>query len=272
MKLYDCCMYFDEDLVLDLRLNILNDRVDKFVIAEATKDHTGNDKKLNFNLNNFSKFKDKIIYIVVDDMPMNIKSYKKDWPVHHLRDQHQRNSLSKGYKDCASDDLIMISDIDEIPNPKKIQEFKIINKYASFIQLNFQSKINLLNVTDKYWMGTKIIQKKYLKSPQWLRNIKTAKPSFWKFYKPNQPQLIYEGGWHFSFLKNATGISKKIKSYSHSEYNKDKFTNEIKIEERVSKGIDIFDRGFEYKKIDLDDALPKYILENVDKYKNWIAK
>ena len=93
-------MYFDEDLVLDLRLNILNDFVDNFVIAEATKDHTGKDKKLNFNVNNFSKFKDKITYIIVEDLPMNIKSYKKDWPVHHLRDQHQRNALAKGYKDC----------------------------------------------------------------------------------------------------------------------------------------------------------------------------
>ena len=72
MKLYDCFMYFDEDLVLDLRLNILNDYVDKFVVAEATKDHTGKEKKLNFNINNFSKFKNKITYIVVEDMPTNL--------------------------------------------------------------------------------------------------------------------------------------------------------------------------------------------------------
>ena len=160
MKLYDCCMYFDEDLVLDLRLNVLNDYVDKFVIAEATKDHTGRDKKLNFNFKNFSKFKDKINYIVVEDLPINLKSFKKNWPVHHLRDQHQRNALSKGYKNCSDDDLIMISDIDEIPDPGKIKEFQFENKYACFMQKNFQSKINLLNSSDKYWMGTKIIKKK----------------------------------------------------------------------------------------------------------------
>ena len=155
-------MYFDEDLVLDLRLNILNDHVDKFVIAEATKDHTGRDKKLNFNLKNFSKFKDKIKYIVVENMPINLKSYKKNWPVHHLRDQHQRNSLAKGFGNCDTNDLIMISDIDEIPDPKKISEFKIKNKYACFIQKNFQSKLNLLNITDEHWMGTKICQKNIL--------------------------------------------------------------------------------------------------------------
>ena len=271
MKLYDCCMYFDEDLVLDLRLNILNDYVDKFIIAEATRDHTGKEKKLNFNLKNFSKFKDKITYIVVEDLPIDIKRFKKNWPVHHLRDQHQRNALSRGYKNCNDDDLIMISDIDEIPNPNKIKDFELKNRYACFIQKNFQSKINLLNITDQYWMGTKIIQKKYLKSPQWLRNIKTSKPAFWKFYKPKQPQLIYNGGWHFSFLKNPDGISKKIQSYSHSEYNIPEFTDEAKIAERIKNKIDIFDRKFKYEKIELDNTFPKYILENLNKFQNWIV-
>ena len=270
MKLYDCCMYFDEDLIFDLRLNILNNHVDKFIVAEATKDHTGKDKKLNFNINNFAKFKDKIIYIIVDDLPMNIKFYKKNWPVHHLRDQHQRNALSRGYKNCEDNDFIMISDIDEIPDPNKISEFKAINKYACFMQKNFQSKINLLNVSEKYWMGTKIIQKKYMKTPQWLRNIKTSKPAFWKFYKPRQPQLIYDGGWHFSFLKEPKRIAKKIQAYSHSEYNKTEFTDLKKIEERIKNRKDIFDRNLNYERIDLDDTFPKYILENLSKYKDWI--
>jgi len=271
MKLYDCCMYFDEDLILDLRFNILNNYVDKFVIAEATKDHAGKDKKLNFNINNFNKFKDKIIYIVVEDMPMNLKYYKKDWPVNHLRDQHQRNALAKGYKDCDSNDLIMISDIDEIPDPNKIKQFKIKNKYGCFIQKNFQQKLNLLNITDENWMGTKIIQKKYLKSPQWLRSIKTSKPAFWKFYKPRQPQLIFDGGWHFSFLKEPRRIAEKIKGYSHQEYNLPEITDEKKIEERIKNRVDIFERNFKYKKIDLDNTFPSYILENQSKYKDWIV-
>ena len=79
MKLYDCFMYFDEDLMLDLRLNILNQYVDKFIIAEATKDHSGKEKKLNFSYKNFSKFKDKIIYLIIEDLPINVKSQKKNW-------------------------------------------------------------------------------------------------------------------------------------------------------------------------------------------------
>lgn len=270
MNLYDCCMYFDEDLILDIRLNVLKDHVNKFVIAEATRDHSGKDKKLNFDISNFAKFKDKIIYLIIDDLPVNIKSYKKNWPVHHLRDQHQRNSLAKGYENCEDNDVIMISDIDEIPDPNKIKEFKFSNKYGCFMQKNFQSKINLLNVSDKYWMGTKIIQKKNIKSPQWLRNIKTSKPAFWKFYKPRQPQIIHNGGWHFSFLKDPKGISKKIRSYSHSEFNLPEFTDEKKIEERIKQRNDIFDRNYKYEKINLDDTFPKYILDNREKLKKWI--
>ena len=119
MKLIDCCMYFDEDLMLDLRLNTLNEYVDKFVIAEATRDHSGKEKKLNFNYDKFYKFKDKIKYIVIEDLPLDVKSKKKNWDANHWRDQYQRNSLVRGFKDSNDNDLIMISDIDEIPDPKK---------------------------------------------------------------------------------------------------------------------------------------------------------
>ena len=178
MKLIDCCMYFDEDLMLDIRLNTLHETVDKFVIAEATRDHSGKEKKLNFNIKNFLKFKDKIRYLVIEDLPIDVRSQKKNWDSNHLRDQFQRNSLIRGFEELSENDLIMISDIDEIPDPKKISEFKVKNKYACFMQKNFQSKINLLNITIIYWMGTKICQKKYLKSPQWLRGIKTKKKAF----------------------------------------------------------------------------------------------
>ena len=160
MKLIDCFMYFDEDLVLDIRLNTLKNNVDRFVIVEATKNHAGEKKNLKFKIENFQKFKDKIKYVVVDDLPSEVKSPKKGWHENHARDQFQRNSMERGYKDCHDDDIIMISDIDEIPNPKKLNEFDIKNKYACFLQKNFQSKINLLNVTDGDWPGTKICQKK----------------------------------------------------------------------------------------------------------------
>lgn len=269
MKLIDCFMYFDEDLVLDIRLNTLKDKVDKFIIAEATKNHAGEDKKLNFKIENFSKFRNKIRYIVIDDLPLSVKSPKKDWHENHARDQFQRNAIERGYKEFDDEDLIMISDIDEIPNPKKIEEFKIKNKFACFLQKNFQSKINLLNITDGDWPGTKICQKKYLKSPQWLRNIKTKKKSFWKIFKKNI-QVISNGGWHFSFLKNPESIKKKIMSYSHQEYNKEEFTNVKLIKEKISLGQDLFQRKISYKKIDIDETFPDYIVSNKKMFKDWI--
>ena len=270
MKLYDCCMYFDEDIMLDLRLNTLNKYVDKFVIAEATREHSGKEKKLNFDIKNFSKFKEKIIYLVIEDLPLNVTSKKKNWAPNHWRDQYQRNSLIRGFKECNEDDLIMISDIDEIPDPKKFGEFRIENKYACFLQKNFQSKLNLQNITDKYWMGTKICQKKYLKSPQWLRDIKTKKRPFWKFYKPKEPQLIFDGGWHFSFLKKPKDIAKKIKAYSHQEFYRDEFIDEKKIAERIKNNIDLFDRNINYKKVDLDKSFPEYVFNNKNLFKEWI--
>jgi len=270
MKILDCFMYFDEDLVLEIRLNTLWNYVDKFVIAEATKDHAGRKKNLNFDIQKFNKFKDKIEYLIVDDLPVNVKPIKKGWHENHTRDQFQRNSLIRGYKNCHPEDLIMISDIDEIPNPKKIKEFDIKNKYACFLQKNFQSKINLLNVTDNYWAGTKICQKKNLKSPQWLRNIKIKKRSIWNIFRDKQPQLIKDGGWHFSFLKKPEEIQKKIISYSHQEHNKKEFTNIENIKDRISKGVDLFSRGIKYKAVDLDETFPEYILQNKKNFKDWL--
>ena len=263
-------MYFDDNLVLDIRLNTLNKYVDKFVIAEATLDHAGNSKKLNFDIKNFVKFKDKINYIVVEDIPKNVENFKKNWHPAHMRDQFQRNALERGYKNFNEEDLIMISDVDEIPNPSKISEFQIQNKYACFIQKNFQAKINRLNITEEKWPGTKICQKKYLRSPQWLRNIKTKKKKIWQFYKEKEPQIILDGGWHFSFLKDYNLIQKKIKSFAHQEFNKENFTDVRQIEERINSGNDIFERNYKYKKIDLDDQFPEYILKNKLKFKEWI--
>ena len=114
MKIYDCFSYWDEDLLLDLRLNILNDYVDYFVIVEGNKTWQNNPKKLQFNIDNYKKFKEKIIYVAVEDMPAGNNPY--------LRENHQRNAIARGILNADEDDLILISDLDEIPNLKKTLE------------------------------------------------------------------------------------------------------------------------------------------------------
>ena len=272
MKLIDCFMYFDEDVVLDLRLNILNKFVDKFVIVESKIDHAGNPKNLNFEINKFSKFKDKIKYLIVDDLPVKKRLFSRSWRNESswLRENFQRNYLFEGFKENHGDDVIMISDIDEIPNPKRINEFNKKKKYGCFIQKNFQTKINLLNTSQPTWEGTRICVKKYLKSPQWLKNIKLKKKSFWKIYKPSVPQIINDGGWHFSFLKDAKDISQKIKSYAHQEYNLTSLTDVNLINNKIKMKQDVLDRGFICKKIEIDTSYPEYIQKNKMLLKKWI--
>ena len=126
-------MYFDEDLMVELRLNILNQYVDKFVIVEATRDHSGKKKKLNFDIKKFSKFKSKINYLIVDDIPEKVESYKKGWSPNFFRENFNRNAINRALTECSPNDLVIISDADEIPNLEVLNTIKI-NKFAIFSQ------------------------------------------------------------------------------------------------------------------------------------------
>ena len=268
MAIYDCFQFFDEEHILDLRLNILNESVNFFVIVESTSDHQGKAKELNFNVNNFKKFKDKIIYIVVDDTAEKIK--KKHFWGESLVEQHQRNSIMRGLKNCVENDLIILSDVDEIPDLTKLNLFNKKNRYAVFSQKKFDYKLNLLNETEGSWHGSKICLKKNLKSPQWLRNLKFKKYPFWRIDKIKDLQIIENGGWHFSYLQSPESILKKIKSFSHGERNKPEFANVKNIEEKIKMEENIFDLGFKYRKVEIDQSFPKYILQNKEKLKKWI--
>ena len=268
MAIYDCFQFFNEEHILDLRLNILDKFVDFFVMVESTTDHQGNRKKLNFDSKKFKKFNNKIVYIVVDDTAEAIK--KPHTGGESLVEQHQRNSLTKGLKNCHDNDLIILSDVDEIPDLHKLDQFHKKNKYAVFSQKMFNYKINLLNETENNWHGSKMCLKKNLKSPQWLRNLKFKKYPFWRIDKQRKIQIIENGGWHFAYLQTPENISKKIKSFAHGEFNKAHFINEENIKKKISMGKDIFDRGVNYRKVQLDNSFPKYIIDNKEKFKDWI--
>ena len=270
MRIIDCFNYFDEDMMLELRLSTLFDYVDKFVICEATLDHAGNEKRLNFDMKKFKKYEKKINYIVVNDLPKVVKSFKKNWHPAHARDQFQRNALARGLSDCDLDDVIMISDLDEIPNPEKISDFKKDDKYACFVQGNFLFKLNLLNTSEPKWFGTRVCRKKDLKSPQWLREIKSRKIPFYKFYKPKFDKFILNGGWHFSSVKTAEGIYKKLHSFSEQQFNNKKFKDMDIIKNKIEQKKDLFDRGYDFKVLKVDQTFPKFIYENQDKFKDFI--
>ena len=171
---------------------------------------------------------------------------------------------------CDDNDLVILSDVDEIPDLTKLNLFNKKNRYAVFAQKKFDYKLNLLNVTEGEWLGSKICLRKHLKSPQWLRNLKFKKYPFWRIDKIKDLQIIKNGGWHFSYLQSPKNLLTKIKSFSHGEYDLPEFTLENKIAEKIKMKKNIFDLEYTYKKIEINENFPKYILENKEKLKEWI--
>ena len=267
MAIFDCFQFFNEEHIADLRFNILDEYVDTFVIVESTINHQGENKKLNFDIKKYSKFKNKINYIVVNDTPNSF--IKPHTGGESLIEQHQRNSLMKGLTKAEDNDLIILSDVDEIPDLKKINEFDK-RKYAVFSQKMFMYKLNLLNLKENNWHGSKLCLKKNLKSPQWLRDLKFKKYPFWRLDKPKNLQIIENGGWHFAYLNSAENISKKIKSFAHGEFNLKHLTDEEEIKKRIEKRQDVFNRGYKIEKVEIDDSFPDYVRYNKELLKDWI--
>ena len=217
MRLVDCFLYNNEDLILEVRLNTLNEHVDNFVIVESKFDHQGNKKNLNFNFSDYKKFEHKIKYLVIDKFPENMSSWD--------RENYQRNYINKGIQEFNEDDYIMISDVDEIPNLKEIKNLDKY-KFTVFQQKLFYYKFNLLN--DRiFWYGTKGAKKKYIKSISDLRHIKPKKYPIWRIdtlfskNKFSNLKIIKNGGWHFTQLKKPEDLFEKIKNDEHhNEFDK----------------------------------------------------
>lgn len=295
MNIYDCFMYYDEDLLLDIRLNVLDKYVKKFVITEATYTHNGSKKKLNFNIQNFIKFKDKIEYIIVDQHPPNIKKINKnDAPEISeeklilngmARDYYQRECLKKGLKNLDKDDLIIISDLDEIPNLENLKINEIKNNIVIFQQKMFYYKLNLL-YDEFIWAGSKAVKYKNFISPQWLRNIKSKKYSFWRldvlFSKKKYSNLNYikNGGWHFTCIRTPEDLEKKLLNFAHHyefEQSGLKLTDLKKLikEKRVMYDHSVDQTGYKWSgksilKTVNNNELPLYIRNNIKKFKDWL--
>ena len=297
MKIFDCFMYFDEKIVLDVRLNTLNKYVDYFVIVESKYLHNGEKKELNFDINKYKKFKDKIVYLIQEKEPEGTiklnqndnektKSYKLIFNA-HLRENAQRNHIAEGLDVANDNDIILISDVDEIPNFKSLDLKKINSKILIFEQDIFYYKFNryLKNFT---WFGTKACKKKYLQSPQWLRNIKWKKYPFYRmdtFFSDKKyinKYFIKNGGWHFSNIKNVKDIEFKLKSYLHHRDYEVEELGQKKINQIIENNETIYDmfgdktskKFSDEKRQKLEkceiNKLPDYIQLNKDQLKEWI--
>ena len=297
MKIFDCFMYFDEDLLLDLRLSCLDKFIDYFVIVESKFNHNGQPKKLNFKKENFKKFEDKIIHLVQECEPQGIEEIKqsdnklkKDQKYilnAGRRENAQRNIISKGLEKASSDDWIIISDLDEIPNLEFLNLKNTKEKFVFFKQDMMYYKFNL-KFENFEWIGSKACKKKDLKSPQWLRNIKDRRYPWWRLdihfssQKYSNIKFVKNGGWHFSYLKTAEEIEHKLKSYlHHREYDLNPIGVE-KIKNLISEKKAIYNlcldqssnnkigTGSSLVKVDID-KLPNYVIRNKVKLERWLV-
>ena len=296
MNIYDCFMYFDEDLLLDLRLNVLNKYVSKFVITEATYTHNGNKKKLKFDINNFKKFKDKIEYIVVDTQPPNILQINDNDTLEekgqkfilngYARDNYQRNRLADGIVKAAHNDIIIVSDLDEIPNLANLNFNNIKNKIIQFQQKMFYYKLNLY-YPEFNWFGSKACKKKHLISPQWLRNIKSKKYSKFRLdlifnkKKYNDIYYILDGGWHFTCIRTPEDLEYKLLNFAHHYEFEQSGLNAKKLRELILEKKIMYDHklgrestekwGGKSKLEKISTLkLPNYINLNILKYREWL--
>tara|TARA_B100000768_G_C11216309_1_gene348366 strand:+ start:229 stop:1125 length:897 start_codon:yes stop_codon:yes gene_type:complete len=293
MKIFDCTNYFNEDLIYGLRLEILDKYVDKFIVAESLYSHSGQRKKLNFDINKYPKFKSKIHYIVVENEPQDL--IKLDGlPYEHAQGMKRMNSLKRirqqydvlreGIKDAQNDDLIILSDCDEIPNLENLNKVNS-KQIIIFKQLLFYYKFDLHH-NAMTWYGSKGCLKKDLLTFNWLRNIKNKKYNFWRidtFFSKNKymnVKIIENGGWHFTNIKSPEDIHMKLSNYGeHNEFEMSdidlaKMSKLVK-EKKVYFNHNLdksnpnkYSYGHELVKIN-KNLLPKFLVDNYLKFKDW---
>ena len=296
MKLYDCFMFHDETMLLEIRLNILNKFVDKFIITEAKYLHNGKEKKLNFNIKNFSQFKNKIEYIVVKNDPVNIMPLNQDDGAKELdvkkiinslkRENFQREEIMKGLKNLDENDVILISDLDEIPNLDNFNAEDVKNNIIIFKQKMFYYKFNLYYENFE-WFGSKAVTKKKFISPQWLRNIKSKQYPSWRidtFFsskKYSNVRFIDNGGWHFTCIKKPEDVHIKLSSYLHHQDYESSNISIKDLEKKISNREILYDHNQDkksnnkwktdkkLKKVNFN-YLPDFLKKNKSKYKEWL--
>ena len=264
-KIYDCITFFNENLLVNSRFEILDDVVDFFIICESKYDHSGNKKKLNFKLIN-KKFENRIKYIIIED---NFPQPINRW----VNEKIQREKIIESLEFADAEDYIMYSDADEIPNPKILKSLVLKKKFYIFFQKNFVFKINIYNRYESPWEGTRICKKKDLKSISHLRKkvlSKNIKKAFWKSYIEKNILIIENGGWHFNNLYNLETLSNKLKVSPHKEYSPEKFSDPDIINKKINNLEDLYERGHKYEKIDLNSTYPEYILNNKNLFKDFI--
>jgi beta-1,4-mannosyl-glycoprotein beta-1,4-N-acetylglucosaminyltransferase len=265
---YDCFSFFNELELLELRLNELSPVVDKFVIVEATRTFQKKEKPLIYqeNKERFKEFSDKIIHIVVDKFPGFFYNFR--FPTSWDYGDFQKDQIRRGLKDAKPEDILIISDIDEIPRPEKIRAYKDSKSIKVFEQNFYYYFLNGLSMkkdnSPELWRGPVMLKMKDFSSFKKTRKLRGKENS--------GITIVKDGGWHFSYLGGIEKIISKIEALEHTEFNKDYYKDPERLEEIINTGKDIFDRGANYKFVPIDESFPAYLRNNISKFEHLIKK
>ena len=274
-KIYDCFCYFNEDLLLTIRLETLWNHVDFFVIVESAYTISGNEKSINFNLEKFKKYQSKIRYLLIKEYPFALNN---PWE----NERFQRNYIENGLYDAQPDDWVLISDLDEIPRPECISLFKASQFLRGDFEQNYYSyflnNMYIKNGSAVFFYGSKITtfnnfklffheaeRVRSYKSSGWLRQFKR----WW--FKKTKVQIIKNGGWHFTWVTSIEKIILKLESYAHQEYNKPEYKDSLLINKKITSGYDIIIPNIRYKPQKIDNQFPPYIIKHQNELIEWIA-
>lgn len=277
-RIYDCFIVFNELDLLEIRFNILKDVVDKFVVVEGTRTHTGKPKPMYFSENRerFAAFDDKIIHVVVDDFPEPPSDYTEQ-EASWMREDFQRNAILRGLKDARPDDLVIIADADEIPRPELLQKLKT-ERINGVIALGFEIfcyYLNFKNVVHDEIVATKLLRYGTLMDEATYRRPiglnrhdplvnRGCTPTNIRCMKPTR--VIHRAGWHFSYLGGAEMIIKKIGSIA-VEYANDNNTNAEWLKNTIEKGEDITGCGGRFFAVPVKSPRhPTYVVDNLARF------
>ena len=281
----DCFTFFNELDLLELRLNELDPVVDRFVLVEATLTHQGKPKPLHFaeNKDRYAAFRHKIEHVVVDRYPAN--NGNDAW----VYEKHQRNAIAQGLHNAGPGDQVMISDVDEIPHPRKVSEAAAMKGVRIFRQRMFYYYLNCLNASEAgggayAWNGTVMVDAGDIRDPiQRYRDFsmlmanyfhrKLTHRVYWNLRLAQErvrygwkPVFINDGGWHFSYLGGVDRIIEKIEAFAHTEYNSANYKDRARIEAAIANGEDIFGRDFKYRFVPLDGNWPRYLVDHQERF------
>ena len=266
-KKIDCITFFDNNFIFDFRYNVMKNYVDKFVICESLYDHRNNKKGVNFDPEKKYINDPQILHIVVEKpFPKNTNAWQNQ--------AIQRDYIIKKLNFAEDNDFIFFSDPDEILNPEVLKNFDLKKKYGIFLQRFFNYKFNIFNPYESPWEGTKVCKKKNLKSIDFMREKvrkKNLKYKFYRFDKEKNIQIFENAGWHFNNVMSPEKISKKLKTFAHNEFSSEEFSSVETIRNKINAKVDLFNRNEKYEVVRIDESFPKYLLDNLLKFKDYIA-